>query len=67
MKPAKSFDCVEMKNQIQAKLLEERRLLGDREFERRQRQWLESSGEPLARWWRSLRSQAIPTASNSKR
>lgn len=36
MKPVKDFDCVQMKWDIQQKLLEEERLLGPEEAHRRQ-------------------------------
>jgi hypothetical protein len=36
MKPIKDFDCVQMKWDIQQKLLEEERLLGQEEAHRRQ-------------------------------
>ena len=36
MKPIKDFDCVQMKWDIQQKLLEEERLLGPEEADRRQ-------------------------------
>jgi len=55
MKQKKRFDCVEMKREIQAKLLDEHRHLGGEEFERRRREWLEKSEDPLALWWRSLK------------
>lgn len=51
---AKTFDCVAMKNRIQAELAEERSRLGDEEFRRRREQWLKTTTDPLARWWRSL-------------
>ena len=54
MREEKRFDCVEMKNVIQAKLREKHAGLADDEIARRRRQWLETSDEPLARWWRSL-------------
>ncbi len=53
---AKAFDCVEMKNSIQAKLLEEKRVLGEEEVASRHRQWLETSGDPLAVWWRKAKA-----------
>ena len=54
MKLAKKFDCVKMKDDIQAKLAKEQEGLSDEEIDRRRRQWLETSDDPLARWWRSL-------------
>jgi len=60
MTAKKKFDCVEMKNAIQAKMLEERRQLGEAEVIRRHRQWLASSDDPLARLWRCLPSSKFP-------
>jgi hypothetical protein len=54
MKATKTFDCVEMKNAVQAKLREEKQRLGEAEVMRRHHLWLETSEDPLARWWRSL-------------
>ena len=62
----KTFDCVEMKRQIQARLLEETERLGEEEVFRRHRQWLETSDDPLARWWRLLGSKAEPKAAASQ-
>jgi hypothetical protein len=56
MKNPKSFDCVEMKNGIQALLRKEHEGLSDEEIERRRRAWLETSDDRLARWWRSIRA-----------
>lgn len=53
-RPTKSFDCVDLKNQIQAQLYEERKSLGDVEMQKRYREWLENSEDPLASWWRSI-------------
>jgi hypothetical protein len=46
--------AVEMKNRIQSQLREEQKGLSDEEIERRHRQWLETSDDPLAKWWRSV-------------
>jgi hypothetical protein len=54
MKINKSFDCVEMKNAIQAQLRKENEGLTDEEIARRRREWLEKSDDPLAKWWRSI-------------
>jgi len=56
--PDKPFDCVEMKRQVQARLLEETERRGEEEVLRRHRQWLETSDDPLARWWRSIQQAA---------
>ena len=54
----KDFDCVAMKDRIQAEMLEERQRLGEDEQARRPREWLEKSDDPLARWWREVSSKA---------
>jgi hypothetical protein len=53
MKNAKSFDCVEMKNAIQAQVHNEYEGLDEHEIARRRRQWLETSDSPVAKWWRA--------------
>ena len=50
----KTFDCVELKNRIQAELLAEKTRLGEAQMERRHREWLAESADPLAAWWRSV-------------
>ena len=67
MKPKKKFDCVEMKNAVQNRLVKERRSVGDREFERRHREWLETSDDPLARWWRRLKEAPAQRPSRAAR
>ena len=52
MKKDKTFDCVAMKNAIQAQLQAERAGLTEEEVRRRRREWLETSADPLAQWWR---------------
>jgi hypothetical protein len=47
MKKPKSFDCVEMKNAIQAQLRKQREGLSDEEIDRRRRHWLETSDDVL--------------------
>ena len=54
MRKKKTFDCVEMKRALQARVLGQRRRLGDAEYERRHREWLETSDDSLARWWRKV-------------
>ncbi len=56
MREPKSFDCVEMKNAIQAQLIEEQEGLTDAEIAKRRSEWLESSDSPVAQWWRSVRA-----------
>lgn len=59
---AKTFDCVEMKNRIQAELIAEEARLGADEMERRRREWLETSSDPLAVWWRLMACNRAGTA-----
>ena len=54
MKTAKRFDCVKMKNDIQARLAEEYRGLTDEQIRERIRRKLARSKSPVARLWRSL-------------
>lgn len=50
----KAFDCVEMKREIQRELAEKYEgLTWDQRIEAMQRR-LETSNDPLAKWWRSL-------------
>ncbi len=59
----KKFDCVEMKNTIQAKLAQEYAGLTDAEVRARIEEKLATSDDPVARKWRSLgqREQPSPT------
>jgi hypothetical protein len=50
----KSFDCIEMKTRIQGELLAEKKRLGEMEVARRRREWLETSPDHLAAWWRGF-------------
>ena len=49
----KAFDCVEMKNRLQAALQEQELRLGPEEIRKRRQQWLATGEDGLARWWRS--------------
>ncbi|MGA2796881.1 MAG: hypothetical protein ABSE63_04830 [Thermoguttaceae bacterium] len=64
MKKNKSFDCVQMKNELQARMAKKYEGLSDEEIARRRREWLDNSDDPLAKWWRSL---PAPKSSASKR
>ena len=55
MKKTKTFDCVEMKNKIQARLAEEYRGLTDEERRRKIAHELASSDDPVARKWRAIK------------
>jgi hypothetical protein len=61
MKKDKQFDCVEMKNAIQTQLRKEHEGLSDEQIIRRRREWLQTSDDPLAKWWRAI--GANPTSS----
>ena len=56
MRDSESFDCVEMKNAIQAQLPKEYEGLDEREIVRHRRQWLETSDSPVAKWWRTMQT-----------
>lgn len=49
---AKSFDCVEMKREAQAKVEAKYAGLSERERHERLDRELATAGDPLARWWR---------------
>lgn len=51
----KQFDCVEMKNQIQAQMQKEYEGLTDEEVRRRIRHRLETSDSIVAQKWRRMR------------
>lgn len=54
MKTTKKFDCVKMKNDTQARQVEQRRGLPDEEIRRRIRHNLETSQSAVAKLWRRL-------------
>ena len=54
MAEAKSLDCVQMKNTIQARLRLEREGQREEEVHRNLLEWLETGVDGLARWWRSI-------------
>lgn len=56
----KTFDCVEMKNRLQAELREQEQRLGPEEIRRRRQHWLATGEDGLARWWRSMSVQTQP-------
>ncbi|MEK6642885.1 MAG: hypothetical protein AABZ08_03185 [Planctomycetota bacterium] len=60
MKPVKEFDCVRMKDDIQARLLTEWKGLSAREIRERIQADLEISQEPIAVWWRRIRDVQRP-------
>ena len=54
MTARKRLDCVEMKNAIQARLLEQREGLTDEEIQQQIAEFLATSDDPLARKWRRI-------------
>ncbi len=66
MPTQREFDCVEMKDRIQAELLEEKQRLGEEVQAKRHREWLERSDEPLARWWRAIGQKADGAGRSSR-
>ena len=58
MPQEKTFDCVEMKNRIQAEIARENEGLTDDERRARLRHELETSDDPLARKWREWKALA---------
>ena len=58
MKKPKTFDCVAMKNAIQAEMLKRQEGLSEEEIHRRRHEWLATSQDPIARKWRSLGAKA---------
>ena len=54
MKTAKKFDCVRMKNEIQARIRKTSEGLSEEEMQRRRLDRLEHSNEPIAKLWRQL-------------
>lgn len=54
MRERKDFDCVEMKNAIQARLRDEREDMTDAEIRAEIREKLASSNHPVAAKWRQI-------------
>jgi hypothetical protein len=54
MKKAKEFDCVRVKDEIQARLTRQWRGLTDEEIRERIRRKLATSRSPIAKLWRKL-------------
>ena len=54
MKERKTFDCVRMKDELQAKLLSDWQGLSDVQIIEKMRIDLDTSGGPLAKLWRRL-------------
>jgi len=56
VKEPNSIDALSLKNEIQARMREEQAGLSEEEIERRRRQWLETSDDDLAQWYRRVRA-----------
>jgi len=65
MKEKKDFDCVEMKNAIQAKHRKEREGLTDQEVRQLVSRRLATSDNPIAQWWRDLVKANLQKAGKS--
>lgn len=59
MKLQKTFDCVQMKNEIQSRLIKEREGMSDVEIEKAMEKKLKTSQSPVAELWRLI--QRIPS------
>jgi len=56
MKRRKAFDCVQMKDEIQARLRAEWQGLTEDEIRARVREHLETSDSSIAKWWRTVQA-----------
>ena len=54
MKTTKKFDCVRMKDAIQAKMRKEHQGLNDEQIAARLRRKLARSNRPIAKLWRAI-------------
>ena len=57
----KKFDCVEMKDRIQAEMLREYEGLSDEEVRERIQLKLETSDSVVAKKWRKMQSTKLPS------
>jgi len=57
MKKAREFDCVRLKDEIQARLTRQWRGLTDEEIRERIRRKLATSKSPIAQLWRKLQAR----------
>ncbi|MBN1671942.1 MAG: hypothetical protein JXR37_12965 [Kiritimatiellae bacterium] len=60
MKTAKSFDCVQMKNDIQKKAHARRAGMTETQRLADMNKQLESSGSPMAKLWREIKPANVP-------
>ena len=54
MEAKKKFDCLELKDRLQAEVTREIEEIGERAYFSRLHQWLDASDDPLAVWWRRV-------------
>lgn len=66
MNHPKTFDCVQMKDEIQERLSRKWAGLTDEQVRQAVDQELATSDNPLARWWRSLREARRTPVAQSK-
>jgi hypothetical protein len=68
MKSEKAFDCLKMKDDIQASLSKKWAGLTDEQIRERMHQDLTTSDDAVARWWRSVdqAGQATPATVHTK-
>jgi hypothetical protein len=59
MKTAKAFDCVKMKDGIQAGLLKQWHGASQEDIRRQVEHRLATGKSDLAQWWRSMESTAV--------
>jgi hypothetical protein len=57
MKKAKKFDCVRLKDELQARLMREYKGLTDEQIRRRRARKLATSRSPIAKLWRALQAR----------
>ena len=62
MKAAKRFDCVEVKNAIQARLVARRRGMSPSEFVADVEMSVMKSTDPIGKFWRKISSKTTPSA-----
>ena len=60
MKKAKHFDCVKMKNDIQARMLRKYRGMTDAEIQADMEHDLATSNSPVAQFWRRITGKTEP-------
>ena len=61
----KTLDCVEMKHQLQQRLLEKWKGKSDEEIEAQFQRRIAESQDSLAAWWRRVREQQVARRAES--